>query len=61
MPIAFAQSGLLDAHITDHYLPDAVVSFFSKLAEAKKSRILSSALGRHHPDLPSQLFTAVAD
>ena len=53
VPIALAQSGLLAAHITDHYLSDSLVPLFSKLAQNQKNQIFATSLKRHHPDLPS--------
>ena len=59
VPIALAQSGLLAAHITDHYLSDAWCHF-SRFANTQRIKFLQFTK-RHHPGLPSSVVHLADD
>ena len=55
VPVALAEAGLLDAHVTDRYLPDAIAPFVGTIARSSGIRLLEGLARSHHAQLPSQL------
>ena len=54
VPVALAEAGLLERHVTDQYLPDWLEPFVAESAKRSGAGVLSALSGRHHPQLPSQ-------
>ena len=55
VPVALAEAGLLDAHVTDRYLPDSIAPFVGTIAQSSGIRTLEGLARSHHSQLPSQL------
>ena len=55
VPVALAEAGLLDAHVTDRYLPDFMAPFVGALSRNSGIRALEGLARSHHDQLPSQL------
>ena len=55
VPVAFAEAGLLAAHVTDQYLPDALQPLLERFAKGGALEQLRQLSRRHHPQLPSRL------
>ena len=55
VPVALAEAGLLDMHVTDRYLPDSIAPFVGTMARCSGIRSLEGLARSHHAQLPSQL------
>ena len=55
VPVALAEAGLLDAHVTDRYLPDSIAPLVGTIAKRTGVRPLEGLARSHHDQLPSQL------
>lgn len=55
VPVALAEAGLLDAHVTDRYLPDSIAPLVGTIAKRTGIRPLEGLARSHHDQLPSQL------
>ena len=68
IPVALAEAGLLECHVTDQYLPDWLHPLVAESAKRSGASSLSALSRRHHPQLPSRrvhcsrrlLFTKLA-
>lgn len=55
VPVALAEAGLLQAHVTDRYLPDSLAPLVGSIAQRSGIRALEGLARSHHVQLPSQL------
>ena len=53
VPVALAEAGLLAAHVTDQYLPDAWQPLLERFAQAGAFKQLRPLSRRHHPQQSS--------
>ena len=54
VPVALAEAGLLDAHVTDRYLPDSIAPLVGTIAKRTGIGPLEGLARSHHDQLPSQ-------
>ena len=54
VPVALAEAGFLDAHVTDRYLPDSIAPLVASIAKRTGIRPLEGLARSHHDQLPSQ-------
>ena len=55
VPVALSDAGLLAAHVTDQYLPDALQPLLERVSKVGALEQLRRLSRRHHPQLPSRL------
>ena len=55
VPVALSDAGLLAAHVTDQYLPDALQPLLERVSKVGALEQFRRLSRRHHPQLPSRL------